>query len=352
MWFFEMLPSLGRSISEATGLMDEQEAANALYVLAFLGIPLLLLLTSMFVARRRHRRGEDREGVATFSGDELVEMSANVLPEELCPYYAGGMNARAFALVALSLVRSGAVEMTPTERLEEGAWRLELRDGAVVRAGDLRGSVAGLLFPDGTGVTSPAALVLAAARKPEHVTGALRAVVDRAKGLGGQRGLSVSSGRGWGNLFFVLGLALFVLGSMLAFQTTLGLPVAVIVLLIGTLLLMSCYSNVSDERTSDAGAELLARADAHRRWILRHAADCSGGTGLPGTPESVDRALRFGLAMGVDDEVVLSLAHASCDDELMGALRPPRDGWPSPLRTFEDTWRAIDFEAQRYLDRD
>ena len=348
MEFFLVLPTLGAWISEATGIVSAEDATNAVYMFVFLGIPAIILLVSMAAARGRRRRGENREGVATFLDEELDEMPADVTPEELCPFYAGDVNGRAVALEVLALWRDGALDLAPTASLDQGAWRIELLDTSAMASGGLRGAIAHLLFVDGGRVTSPAAIMLSAARSPQRVEGEYSSVKRCADQAAEERGLSLSTGRGTSGLLAAVAVVVAIIGAMSLSQTTLGIG-AIAALIGGMFLVFLAQSNLGAERTIDTGADLIAGADAHRRWIIRRA---SSGQGISGMCERVDRTLRFALALGIDEKVVRALAHDAGAEELEWFLSPPREGWPSPLEAIGGVWDAVSYEVYRYRDTD
>lgn len=343
--------TLGAGVA-SLGLDVSQDLVNVIFVVAFLGAPLVALLVAKLVARRHQRMAEQGEEqgdkVEVFSGELLDELSETVSPEVLSSRFAGYPCARTFALSVLSLVRAGRLSMTPTATPEEGAWRFApLEKGLIVKSG-VAGATVRLCLPEGSADDTAGGAIAALVRKQERAHELLddfcQLCADRERAAG-----YVRTKGGMSGLTVALVIIYVIAGCLCTSIVTLPGLASIATVLGGLVLLTWAQGELSDEgvSVSDEGRDLVARGEAHRRWILaRHGA----GEALPGSSGRVDRTLRMALALGIDAGVVLDLARASGDAGIEWFLSSPAEGIPSPLDALADLYEAARYARRRWTE--
>lgn len=308
-----------------------QEFVNIAFVAVFLGIPLVVLLVARACAARRDRVEDQAPKAAIFSEDLLDELPSGLEPEAVGVPFCGQVGGRVFALSVLSLVRDGRISMTPTSSPAEGAYRFDVLDQGVLQKADLASATVRMCLPAGSLDKTVGGAIARYVKKPDDAHGPVRSFTKCA----GDQALvagDLSEKDGGGNAATVFMLAQLIVGScLIAFTTLPGLS-AVAVVIGGFMAFIFARGSLGARANTDKLQDVLARADAHRRWIVQR---YRSGEALSGAPERVDRTLRFALAFGLSDEVVAELARRSGDKGIAWFLAEPAEGFPSPLRALE-----------------
>ena len=329
------------------GVPVTQELINIAFVAVFLGIPLAALVVARICAARRDRVEEQVPKAAIFSGDLLDELPADMKPEVLGIPFCGQVGGRVFALSVLSLLRDGRLSMTPTSSLEEGAYHFDVLDRSLLAGTDLASATVRVCLPEGSPDNTVGGAIARYVKKPDDARDPVRSFMKLANArVAEEKYLSEKDGE-FGNATAALMLAQIIVGScLIAFTTLPGLSAIAVV--IGGFVVLICVQGVRGPRAdADKLREALARADAHRRWIVER---CRAREALPGSAAHVDRTLRFALAFGLSDEVVAGLARSSGDDSMTQFLAPPAEGFPSPLRALEELFDVAVHEDYRASD--
>ena len=328
------------------GVPVTQELINVAFVAVFLGIPLVALLVARIRAARWDRVAKQAPKAAIFSGDLLDDLPMGMRPEVLGVPFCGQVGGRVFALLVLSLLRDGRLSMTPTSSPAEGAYRFDMLDKGLLSRDDLASATMRVCLPAGSLDKTVSGAIARYVKKPEDASDPVRDFTKRAAAQ--VRGVEVLSEKdSGGNAFAALMLAQMIVGScLIAFTTLPGLS-AIAIVIGGFVALIFVQGSLGTSVNTDKLQDVLARADAHRRWIVQR---YRSGEELPGSAERVDRTLRFALAFGLSDEVVAGLARSSGDDSMTQFLAPPTEGFPSPLRALEELFDVAVHEDYRASD--
>ncbi len=329
------------------GVPVSQDLVNVAFVVVFLGIPLVVLLVARLCAARRDRIERRAPKAAVFSGELLEELPAGARPEVLGIPFCGQVGRRTFALSVLSLLRDGRLAMTPTDSPGEGAYRFDVLDRSLLAGTDLASATVRVCLPEGSPDNTVGGAIARYVKKPDDARDPVRNFMKLANArVAEEKYLSEKDGE-LGNATAALMLAQIIVGScLIAFTTLPGLSAIAVV--IGGFVVLICVQGVRGPRAdADKLREALARADAHRRWIVER---CRAGEALLGSAAHVDRTLRFALAFGLSDEVVAGLARSSGDDSMTQFLAPPAESFPSPLRALEELFDVAVHEDYRASD--
>lgn len=324
-----------------------QEFVNIAFVAVFLGIPLVALLVARACAARHDRMGERVPKAAIFSGDVLDELPGDMRPEVLGIPFCGQVGRRIFALSVLCLLRDGRLAMTPTESPEEGAYRFDVLDQSLLSGKDFASATARVCLPARARDNTVGGAIARYVKKPDDAYDPVRNFMKLANDQVARSGHLPEKGRELGAATVVLMLAQIIVGScLIAFTTLPGLS-AIAVVIGGFAVLVFAQGLRGTGADADKLCDALARADAHRRWIVER---YRAGEALSGPTARVDRTLRFALAFGLNDEVVAELALRSGDDGIAWFLASPAEGFPSPLRALEELFDVAVHEESRAND--
>ena len=329
------------------GVPVTQELINIAFVAVFLGIPLAVLVVARICAARRDRVEGQVPKAAIFSGDLLEELPADMKPEVLGVPFCGQVGGRVFALSVLSLLRDGSLSMRPTSSPAEGAYRFDVLDQGMLSKAGLASATTRICLPMGSLDKTVGGAIAHYVKKPDDACGPVR---DFTRLTGDQvlrAGYLSEKDGGSSNATVVLMLAQMIVGScLIAFTTLPGLS-AIAVVIGGFVALILTQGSLGTSVNADKLQDVLARADAHRRWIVQR---YRSGEALPGSAKRVDRTLRFALAFGLSDEAVAELARRSGDEDIEWFLTEPAEGFPSPLRALEKLFEVAVHEDDRMSD--
>lgn len=329
------------------GVPISQDLVNIAFVGVFLGIPLVALLVARICAVRRNRVEERIPRATLFSGDLLDELPESMKPEVLGVPFCGQVGGRVFALSVLSLLRDGSLSMRPTSSPAEGAYRFDVLDQGMLSKAGLASATTRVCLPAGSLDKTVGGAIARYVKKPDDACGPVHDFTRCAGDQALRAGYLSEKDGGSGNATVVLMLAQMIVGScFIAFTTLPGLS-AIAVVIGGFVALIFTQGSLGTSVNADKLQDVLARADAHRRWIVQR---YRSGEALPGSAKRVDRTLRFALAFGLSDEVVAELARRSGDEDIEWFLTEPAEGFPSPLRALEKLFEVAVHEDDRMSD--
>ncbi|MBM6774229.1 DUF2207 domain-containing protein [Olsenella profusa] len=335
------------------GVEFPRDVVNTAFVAVFLGVPLVMFVVAQIVSGIRTRRAAAAEETPPEPPEPprepVEELPDDVTPEALCGYFCGYGGPRCVALTVLGLLRDERLSLVPTATPEEGAWHFELLDTIDAEREPLAAAVVGLCMPTGAVEPTAGAAIARFEEKPEEASDLVSALDAGAKHRAREAGFlePKRQKRGTDSALPLLTLAFIVAGIALRGLTTLPELTGIGCVFGGLVAMLAAVVTLARSDTTSRGLDVLALADAHRRWIVgRYRA----GAALPGEPAKVDRTLRFAIAYGLDEEVVAELARRSGDTGIEWFLTPPSDGVPSAFRMLCDVSRVARYEAAHASD--